>query len=165
MRNNMHKVGRSHSDKETVNNILLNHEKTAQQFYLEKKPDTGCQEPMDAIRLAADRLHLEEDDEDFDLRRALKNSKASSSALSLPPKIDEKSDFDDNTKLSQFFHPTRPAQFPLTMANAASSAPAVASNSSSSLNMPQLSKEQLLFLAMKQQNNWNQLLMKQICAL
>ena len=54
--------------------MLRNHEKTAQQFYL-AKPDTDCQETLDAIRFAHDRLGMVEIDEDFNMKEAIKQAK------------------------------------------------------------------------------------------
>ena len=133
----MHKVNRTHSDKEIARSMLRNHELTAQQFYLEKKPETNCQETLDAIRFAHDRLGLKEVEEDFNFKTALKNAQKANA--SLPEKntgvLDVSSD-DDNLQLSSFLKPS-------------STTPMLSSQNANTNALPDFNKNQLMFLAMK----------------
>ena len=150
VRNNMHKVNRMHSDKEMARSMLRNHELTAQQFYLEKKPETDCQETLDAIRFAHDRLGLKEIDEDFSFKAALKNARQENP--SLPKKdtaiLDASSD-DDNLQLSSFLNTT-------------STTTTLSSNNTSTNSLPNFNKNQLTFLAMKANLEYQKMLMQTI---
>ena len=153
----MHKVGRSHSDKEIAKSTLRNHEKTAQQFYL-AKPDTDCQETLDAIRFAHDRLGMVEIDENFNMKEAIKQAKKhqalpkpSNSAL-----LDISSE-DDNEMLGNFLqsNPTKPqpVQAAVQMLN----------SGNTNLNeLPNVNKQQLTLLAMKANLEWQKMLMTTI---
>ena len=158
VRNNMHKVGRTHSDKEIAKAMLRNHEKTAQQFYLEDKPDTDCQETLDAIRFAHDRLGMSEIDEDFNIKRAIQQAKKkqplpqpSSSTLS-----DTSSD-DDNQLLGTFLQSDagkpQPAQAAVQILN---------SDNTNLNQLPNVNKQQLTYLAMKANLEFQKMLMNTI---
>ena len=149
VRQNMHKVNRHHADSEIASSMLRNKEQTARDFYFEKKPETGCQETLDAIRWAHDKLGLQEEEQDFNLQLELQR-KAEQKAFpwkTKPKQIQPQQPTQADASLSQLFRTQPEVGKPdlHQIQRVQNSASDVAQN----VPIPAMNKESLLFLAMK----------------